>query len=176
MIIFGGLNLEGLVGSEILTIEFGITKKQNLCSNSFTLFHFFKLDQAQTRKLQGLDPLKTSLEEEEVKLITEENNEKKDLKKDQLDIFKTDNEKDIKKKKNIQMMIENLKFHNFKSFLPIPTVRFGNKGFTTLEYNYSPNSSMNKSILKKATKSGSRKSLNSSLNKSGNIDSFSFLY
>ena len=120
--------------------------------------------------------MKTTLEEEEAKLITEENNEKKDMKTDQLDIFKMENEKDVKKKKKIQMMIENLKFQNFKSFLPIPTVRFGNKGFNNIEYTYSPNSSTNKTILKKVNKSGSRKSLNSSMNRSGNIDSFSFLY
>lgn len=146
-----------------------------LYNNFFCFSLFFHLDQAQTRKLQGLDPLKTSLEEEEAKLITEGSNEKKDLKKDQLDIFKMENEKDLKKKKKIQMMVENLKFQNFKSFLPIPTVRFGNKGFSNAEYIYSPNNSMNKSILKKANRSTSRKSLNSSANRSQNIESFSLL-
>ncbi len=106
-----------------------------------------------------------------MKLITEESDQK-DVPKDQLEIFKKENENIAKKKKNIQMMIENLKFQNFKSFLPIPTVRFGNKGFNNFEYSYSPNNSMNKSILKKLNKSGSRKSLSPSKNNT-QLDSFS---
>lgn len=43
--------------------------------------------------------------------------------------FFEESEQEKKRKRQLENMVENLKFQNFRSFLPVPTLKFGNKGF-----------------------------------------------
>lgn len=95
------------------------------------------IDNSQVKKFVSLEssvkPIQIFNENKKEKNIIEDDTKNnpvtmEDLKaKAQMLYFEEEEKQRLKKQKN-EILMESLKFQNFKSFLPLPNVRFGNRG------------------------------------------------